>query len=89
MRKREIMIHTFRQTLEVNGYNFDFSFYGLHTVNGKRFFVMAHDNNSNEHIVFHMTKTNGKWMIVDEVPGWITEIEEQLSDMILKNSDTA
>jgi hypothetical protein len=49
---------------------------------GKRFMIAAH--HGEEHFVFHMKLENELWVIVDDVPIWVHDIQGQLSDIIIR-----
>ena len=44
--------------------------------------IVAHHDE--EHFVFHMKLENEIWVIVDDVPTWVHDIQEALSDIIIR-----
>ena len=77
-------VDVFKKDLRINERIIHFSFYGFNTVQGKRFLIVVHDGNADS--VFHMMLSQDKmnWIIVDNAPDWIIEIEYEFSDIITR-----
>ena len=77
-------VDVFKKDLRINERIIHFSFYAFNTVHGKRFLIVVHDGNADS--VFHMMLSQDKmnWIIVDNAPDWIIEIEYEFSDIITR-----
>lgn len=84
-------VDVFKKDLRINGRIMRFSFYGFNTVNGKRFSIAVHEVNADSVFNMMLSKDKVNWVIVDNAPSWIIEIEDELSDIITKQlkPDTA
>ena len=77
---------TFETKLFIDEKVYHFAFYGFNTVNGKIFLIATNDDDVQT--VFHMIFSNRKkkWIVSGEAPRWIIKIQDQLSDIIMKQS---
>lgn len=80
---RNMLIATFHKKIRFDRKTFEFRFYRFNSLSmGKRFMIAAH--HGEEHFVFHMKLENELWVIVDDVPIWVHDIQGQLSDIIIR-----
>ena len=59
------------------------TFYLVHTVKGQKFFVTG----SRDHKVFiiDILQTGAGWKIIEPLPEWVKEIENDLIDIVNRN----
>jgi hypothetical protein len=71
----------FRKKIKVNAKESYFTFYGLPTINGRRFLIAVEDEKL--FTVLHMVE-NGRatWKLVADAPDWAMEIQDKLSNII-------
>lgn len=69
-----------------HGFNPEFSFYRIFTVNGSRFHISVMDQ-ERKHYYFNMDEKHGQWKIINapKVPDWIMGVEKHLEQAIIDN----
>ena len=75
-----------RTILIPKGIYIKFSFNRIYTVNGYIFLVFAIQRDNN-HFVIRMQSFLGVWKIVNKVPDWLLEVEQELATEISHHID--
>jgi hypothetical protein len=80
-------VHNFTQRIAIeHGFNPEFFFNRIYTVQGFRYFISVLDQKRNTHN-FSMEDKGEHWEIIDpsKVPGWIKKVEPQLNEAVQTN----
>jgi len=77
---------SFVKQIESNKEKLDFSFLGIHTINGMKYFVTVMESPTKAHH-FIMEKCEDVWRIInkDRIPAWIMSLKNELIVAIKEN----
>lgn len=74
----------FNETLRIDDETLQFSFNRIFTGNGEKFYVVV--QKGRHFFPFDMKKDDaGNWKILEPVPEWAIQLENQISEMIIRN----
>jgi hypothetical protein len=82
------MSNSFVKEIEVSGNVRTFSFLGVYTTKGIRYYITVIDANSKPYL-FHMDYQYNRWMIIDapKVPQWIHDLGNELEKAIKEHGE--
>lgn len=81
---------SFVKQIQTNKEKLDFSFLGIHTINGMKYFVTVMESPTKAHH-FIMEKCEDVWQIInrERIPAWIMNLKNELIVAIKENESQA
>jgi hypothetical protein len=73
----------FKENIYIGKETVSLTFYLIHTVKGQKFFVTG--SRDNKVFIIDILQTSAGWKIIEPLPEWVKEIENDLIDIVNRN----